>query len=191
MELEDLGYTEKWIDYGLLTEEILSDQLSKFQNDEDQNTEHYRYGTFKHWLSLKNQFTELEIVQFIELALEDSDQLMSGSAVKDLFTHPKISDDQFNLIKTELSKFGDWTVKLIQREELKKKIESEPLTEKLVQWCIDHRQLFNENFLIELIINKADEIEIVDQFNTNDFGKRIRNLANEKIKRIKKVDNNA
>lgn len=190
MELEDLGYTNKWVEYGLLTEEILTNQFSEFQKGEDQNTEHYRYGTFKYWLSSKNQFTNLEIDQFIELALEDSDQLMAGSAVKELFTHPDISDYQFNLIKKELSKFGDWTIKLIQREELKKRIESENLTEELVQACINHRQVFNENVLIELIIDKADGIEIVDQFTEIDFGKRIRNLANEKIKRMKKAGNN-
>ena len=190
MELKDLGYTEKWVDYGLLTEEILTDQFSEFQKGEDPNTEHYRYGTFKHWLSLKNQFTNLEIERFIELALEDSDQLMAGSAAKDLFTHPNISDNQFDWIKTELSKFGAWTIKLIQREELKKRIEKETLTKELVQSCIKHRQVFNENVLIELVINKAGEIDIVDQFTTNDFGKRIKNLANEKIKRIKKAGNN-
>jgi hypothetical protein len=112
---------------------------------------------------------------------------MAGSAVKDLFTHPDISDIQFYSIKKELFKLGDWTIKLIQREELKKRIETEPLTKKLVQSCINHWQIFNENVLIELIIDKADAIEIVAQFTTNDFGKRIRNLANEKIKRIRKA----
>ncbi len=185
-----MGYTEKWVDYGFLTEEILINQFSEFQKGDSKNAEHYRYGTFKYWLDPKNQFTNLEIEQFIELALEDSDQFMAGSALKELFTHPDISDHQFNLIKKELSKFGDWAIKLIQREELKKKIEREPLTKELVQACINHRQVFNENVLIELIIDKANGIEIVHQFTEKEFGQRIRNLANEKIKRIRKADYN-
>lgn len=185
MELEDLGYNQKWVEYGLLTEETLTNQLSKFQKDGDQNSEHYRYGAFKSWLDHKTEFTSLEINQFIELALGDADQIMAGSAVKALFTHRNISDNQFNLIKTELPKFGDWTIKLIQREELKKRIEREPLTKGLVQSCINYRQAFKDNVLIELVIDEADEISIVDQFTANDFGKRIKNLANEKIKIIK------
>ncbi len=121
MEIEELGYNHKWIEYGLLTKEILDYQLAEFQKGEDRNTEHYRYGTFRTWLRTKNHFTNREIEQFIELALNDPDQLMAGAAVKDLFTHPNISDEQFDLIKKELSKFGDWTLKLIQREELKRK----------------------------------------------------------------------
>jgi hypothetical protein len=186
MKLEDLGYTKKWVDYGLLTEEILADQISEFQEGEDQNLEHYRYGTFKSWLERKGEFTNSEISQFVELALEDSDQLMAGSAVKELFTHPNISDNQFILIKTLLPRFGNWTLKLIQREELKRRIENELLTEGLVRACIDYRQLFNENSLIELIIDKAEGIEILNLFTENDFGKGIRNRALEKIRRIKK-----
>ncbi len=186
MELEDLGYTKKWVDYGFLTEEILDYQLSEFQKGEDQNCEHYRYGTFKNWINQKSGFTNLEIKQFIELALEDSDLIMAGSAVKDLFTNPKISNHQYDLIKKELSKFGDWTIKLIHREGLKKRLESEPLTNELVHSCIHHLQSFNENFLIELIIDKADRIEMINQFTTSDFGKKIRNLANEKIECIKR-----
>jgi hypothetical protein len=75
---------------------------------------------------------------------------------------------------------------LIQREELKRRIENELLTEGLVRACIDYRQLFNENSLIELIIDKAEGIEILNLFTENDFGKGIRNRALEKIRRIKK-----
>lgn len=186
MKLEDLGYTKKWFDYGLLTEEILANQISECQNGEDQNLEHYRYGSFKNWLLRKGEFTNREISQFVELALEDSDQLMAGSAVKELFTHPNISDTQFIMIKTLLPKFGNWTLKLIQRVELKRRIENEPLTEEIVQCCINYQKQFNENNLIELIIDKAERMEILNLFTANDFGKGIRNRAIEKIRRIKK-----
>ena len=189
MNLQDLGYSEKWVNYGLLTSEILNKQLAEYQIDQDQNTEHYRYGTFKDLLSQKKHFTNLEISQFIGLIFEDSNELMAGSALKELFIHTGISDEQFDLIKIELSKFGDWTNKIIQREELKKKIESEDLSEHLINKCINHKNQFSENALIELIIDKANNIELIHQFSENDFGKRIRNLAKEKIIRLKKAGN--
>lgn len=186
MKLEELGYTDKWIEYGILTNEILTNQFSEFQKIENQHTEHYRYGTLKNWLNQKNKFTNLEINRFIELAFEDPNELMAGSAVKELFTHPDLSEDQFNLIKIELSKFGEWTDKLIQREVLKKRILAENVSDDLIQQCIVYRKSFNDNSLINLIIDKVDRIAIIEQFTSNDFGKRIRNQASEKIRRIKK-----
>lgn len=184
MNFTDLGYTKKWLDYGLLTEEILNRQYVEFQKGEDLNIEHYRYATFLNWLNLKEYFTDVEIKNYIELALEDKDVLMAGAAVKELFTHSKISRSQFELIKQELPQFGNWTVKLIQREELKKSIENNKLTKDLVKQCINHSKQFNENILIELIIHKTNKMEIIEQFTKVDFGKKIRNLANEKLRSL-------
>lgn len=189
MELNDLGYTDKWVSYGFLNKDILDNQLIEFRKGEDQNTEHYRYGTFLNWLSRKDSFTDQEVQNFIELALEDDDELMAGSAVKELFTSFQINDIQFDIIKSQLPKFGEWTIKLISREELKNKIENENLTEGLLRKCISHANEFNENVLIELIIEQADNSEFIAEFATNDYGEKIRNLANEKLKRLKKADN--
>lgn len=180
MKLEDLGYSKKWIDYGLLTIETLRKQFSEFQKG-DRNREHYRYATFVNWLNEKIGFSDLEIKQFIELAVEDSNQLMAGSAIKNLFIHSKISTAQSELIKNVLPEFGPWTNQFIQREELKKRVESENLTEELIKKCIDHREKFKENILIELIIKKSDKIETIAQFAQNGYGKSVRNLANEKL----------
>ncbi|MEL6537672.1 MAG: hypothetical protein AAFQ98_19785, partial [Bacteroidota bacterium] len=112
MKLEELGYTEKWMEYGLLTEEALAQQYADLQNGVDHNTEHYRYGTFMSWLNQKTEFTDAEIEEFIELAMNDSDQLMAGSAVKVLFTHPGITKYQFSSPGSKLGKSGFYQVKL-------------------------------------------------------------------------------
>lgn len=119
--MEVLGYTEKWIEYGFLTEEILQNQLAEFEKGEDQNTEHYRYGAFLYWFDQRNAFSDTEVEHYIELALNDPHELMAGSAIKELFTSSKITDTQYDLIKRELPKFGKWTTKLIQKEEIKRK----------------------------------------------------------------------
>jgi hypothetical protein len=189
MELKDLGYTDKWIRYGLLNKEILNDQFLEFQKGEDQNTEHYRYGTFLNWLRGKENLTNQEIENFIELALEDEDELMAGSAVKELFTSPQITANQFDLVKQRLPKIGAWTTKLISREVLKKKIKNENLTNDLFRKCIIHTKEFDENVLVELIIKETENSDFITQFTTDDYGKKIRNLAKEKLKRIKKAGN--
>lgn len=120
MELNALGYTDKWIKYGLLNKTILKTQFEKFQKGDDKNTEHYRYEAFLSWLREKESLTDQEIKNYLELALEDSDKSMAGSAAKELFTSPKIIGSQFDFIKKQLPKFGSWTNKLIKREELKR-----------------------------------------------------------------------
>jgi len=130
------------------------------------------------WLWSKENLTNQEIENFIELALEDQHELMAGSAVKELFTFPQITANQFDLVKQQLPKFGDWTTKLISRETLKKKIQNESLTHDLIRECVEHTKEFKENVLVVLIINETENSEFVTQFTTDDYGKKIRNLAN-------------
>ena len=189
MELEDLGYTIKWVEFGLIDEDVLNLQFGEFLKGEDQNTEHYRYGTFLHWLRSKKELTDLEINNYIELAIEDPNEFMAGSAMKELLTAPQITEKQFELVKSKLPQFGDWTKKLINRETLKKRILSEALTGELFEKCVKHAKEFKENALVELIIHKTNEMIFLSELSTNNYGKRIRNMANEKIKRIKKAGN--
>ncbi|WP_156039969.1 hypothetical protein [Aureispira sp. CCB-QB1] len=46
MDYKKLGYSKKWLEYGLLNESILKMQLDEFAKGGDANTEHYRYWTF-------------------------------------------------------------------------------------------------------------------------------------------------
>lgn len=122
IELTKLGYTEKWIRFSFLDKKTLEKQLINFENGDDPNTEHFRYQSFINWLATKEELTDLEIQNFIELALEDEDQVMTGSAVVQLLRHPKITDNQFKFIAEKLSIFGLWTMKVIERERLKRKL---------------------------------------------------------------------
>ncbi|WP_420571726.1 hypothetical protein [Kordia sp.] len=124
-ELTKLGYTEKWIRFGLLDQDILTKQIISFQNGDDSNTEHFRYQTFINWLETKADVNDVEIQNFVELAVEDKDQLMAGSAIVQLLRHPEITDNQFKFISEKLSTFGSWTKKVIEREQLKRKSQHE------------------------------------------------------------------
>ncbi len=147
--------------------ETLTSQLSEFKKDE-----HYRYAAFLNWVNQKDQFTDVEIEEYIELALNDPNGLMAGSAVKALFICPQISESQFHLIKQKLPKFGDWTNKLIRREDLKKTIKNEKLTDDILKKCVEYSKEFKENVLIELIINRTDNAVIIEEFTKSDYGKR-------------------
>lgn len=53
-ELLKLGFTNLWIETGLLTEQQFDKLLEEFDKSDDKNTEHYRYGTFRKYLTKKN-----------------------------------------------------------------------------------------------------------------------------------------
>ncbi len=182
MKLQDLGYTNKWIEYGFIDLEIIKIQLDEFNKGNDLNAEHYRYRTFINWLESKDAFTDIEIENYFKLASEDPDSLMAGSAVKELFISSKITNSQFELIKSKLPELGNWTKKLILRESLKRRILNEKLSKELVDQCIIYKKEFNDSLLIELIIKATNEVEFLIDFTNGDFGKRIKNLAIEKIK---------
>lgn len=181
VEFKGLGYSDKWLEYGFIDERILDHQYAEFRKGNDRNIEHYRYRSFSNWLSKKEKFTDSEIENFIELATEDNDQLMAGSAVKLLFSSPQISGDQFDLIRQKLPAFGDWTTKLIRREVLVRRIRKEKLTQNLVAESILYSREFKENILVRLIIEKTDDPDLIAEFTKSDYGKKVRNLANEKL----------
>ena len=49
--LKRLGYTNEWIEFGILTEEEILAQYDEINTSEDQNAEHYRAGSFQYYLS--------------------------------------------------------------------------------------------------------------------------------------------
>ena len=125
MDILKLGYTKKWIDYGFLTEEILSKQIAEFEKEGGKPVEHYRYNSFVNWLKGREALNNEEVNNFILLCTDDKNDRMSGSAIKDLFVSDKISDEQFEIIKLKLPQFGEWTEKLTTREVFTRRVNRE------------------------------------------------------------------
>jgi len=186
MELTKLGYTEKWIEYGLLDDSILQMQIIEFEKGHDTNTEHYRYGLFIDWLRKKERFTNNEIDNYIELAIDDPNKLMAGSAVKELFKSSKLNSSQFEKIKSILPKFGEWTQKLIQGETLLRRLNNENLTNELFEECF----AFGNKGILSLIIETSDNERFILELSENGSSKGLRNMAKVKLKKIRKAANN-
>jgi hypothetical protein len=191
MKLAKLGYTPKWIKFNLLNETIFNEQLEELENlgkDEEANIEHFRYYTFINWLESKKSISDKEIENYLLLAHEDEHQIMAGSAVRSLYLSPIITDEQFEGLKEKLAEFGDWTQKLIIREDLNRRLEKEEITFEFYQECLAYKNKFEDSRLLVAIIAKTEDEKILNDFETNGCGKRIRTLAS---KRLRKVTNNA
>ncbi len=181
MKLKQLGYTQKWIDYGVLSPQQFETQWNEFSSGKDPHTEHYRYQTTVDFLKNHERFTDKEVKNFMEFLLTDSDPGFAGAAAVELFTHPKLSAEQMEYVKTELPKFGNWTQKIIHREELKKRIENEPISEELFEGALAFHQKYNSNFLLEIILNKTENKHIIRSLTQAKFSKKLRNLAKQKL----------
>ena len=96
-DLELLGYSPKWVEYGDLTPEFLLAQVARFHSSHDKNTEHYRYAAFKH-LQRRAALSDLEFDQYVELATLDPDPGMGTAAIIDLVHHPGLTETQFEAI---------------------------------------------------------------------------------------------
>ncbi len=77
----EFGYTQKWFDYGVLDRAFYERQVEAFNIDSEMTSEHYRYAAFVRWMRGRTSATELELVQFVNLALEDEDSRIAGSVI--------------------------------------------------------------------------------------------------------------
>lgn len=184
MKLSKLGYTKKWIRYEFLTPEMFEKQLNHFIASEEKIQENYRFTSFVNWLEQKDKLTDREIENFIELAMEDSNEHMAGSALKELIESPKISDKQFEHLKIQFSTFGDWTKKIVLKETLIRRLNNEPLTIELFEECLLYKTTFKDSRLLISIINHSEDMDILSRIIESPVGKRLKTMADKKINKL-------
>lgn len=185
-QLKILGYHQNWLDFGILTPEILTLQIANFHNGDDKNTEHFRYGCFMDFIRRNEQFSDVQIEHFITLAQQDDDNLMAGSALKMLFESQKLTPTQFDKVKEVLPNFGDWAVKLIEKNRLMITLSEQPFTDESLKECLEFSKTYQSNVLLQIIVEQTEDKAILERFTTDKFGKKIRNLAKQKLKRLQK-----
>jgi|GEM_PF-2480152 len=72
--LERLGFTQDWIDYGIISEEFVFKLFDEILNSEDQNAEHYRSGAFGKYIKSKDSLTNEEIRKIFKLQDDGPDK---------------------------------------------------------------------------------------------------------------------
>jgi len=145
-KLTKFGYTNLWLDYGILTIEYLFDQEQLFEKSKDKNSEHYRYNTFKHYLSFKNTLSDIEFDNYLQLTFIDKDNSMAGSATIDLFNRVDLTNFPFEKLCKKMGYFGKWTEKVVKRQTWLKAMDirsalpkfKNTLENEFCKACLDH-----------------------------------------------------
>ncbi|MGI4872592.1 MAG: hypothetical protein ACRYFX_15620 [Janthinobacterium lividum] len=135
--LATFGYSEQWLEYGILTTKFLTKQYRVFHSSEDKHTEHYRYGAFRNFLDHRISLTDQELAGYLQLTLTDKYFIMGGAAAQDLFTEVALTTEQFEWVCKKIGEFpGDWTAKLLTRQRLLRQLKNTELTAPLFEECL-------------------------------------------------------
>lgn len=114
-KLSILGYSQLWLDSGVLTNEKLEEQIKQLNTGEDNNTEHYRYRTLTDYFSTRTFFDDHSLKEVLQLLQSDSDKTMAGSATLNLLKQSGLNDQQFETVAGFLQTFGAWTTQQIDK----------------------------------------------------------------------------
>jgi hypothetical protein len=114
--LTKLGYSKDWLNNGILTENILTEQYRKLCLGEDDKTEHYRFRTLCDYFKSKAFFDNNILRHILQLLQNDVDISMASSATILLLKNKALTDPQFDTVADFLkATFGERTIKYIDK----------------------------------------------------------------------------
>ena len=183
-KLTKFGYTNLWLEYGILTIEQLIAQEQEFNNCDDRNTEHYRYGTFYYYLCSKTELSDVEFDNYLALTMNDKDTIMAGSAAADLFRLIDLTQSQFQKLCTTIRHFGEWTTKVVIQQKLLMKLKQSELTDDVFMECIENGDAAVHEYLLEIT-----NIVQLQKLVVKGKNRKIRNIATEKLKKLTRQKN--
>ena len=174
--LELLGYSSKWVEYGLLTPELLDQQVRYYQTGKDTNTEHYRYAAFKE-IQRRRTFSDLEFERYVDLAASDPDPAMGRAALIDLIYHRGLIEAQWEtvLVHPRLQELP----KLVKKERLLKELRAPNVTLETLQRCVDEGDGWVQRAVLDLPELPRSIVETLHQSGRN---KAVRNIAGVRLK---------
>jgi hypothetical protein len=73
--LQRLGYTQEWLEFGVISKELVLQQYQAIQTAEDTNAEHYRWGGFLTYLRSKEALTDEEVDHIFQLSDHGPDKM--------------------------------------------------------------------------------------------------------------------
>lgn len=182
-DMEKLGYSQKWLEYGILDKEMFLKQLEDFKDTGHSGFEHYRYGAFIHWLKSRKSATNKEITNYIDLALSDEDQAMGESAIVELLGVSWLESEHFELVKIHAAKLGDWAKKKIKRHELLRDLKDRSLDNDLFNACLKQQDSIVHEALIEHPDITKEMMKFLSEKGAN---KAVRNRAIQHLETTKR-----
>ncbi len=174
--LKRLGFTEQWLEFGIVTEEYALELYEEITVSEDKNAEHYRGWAFSEYLKSKNSLSDQEIKDIFTLKDNGPDNCdLHGDRIFALLHSDLLTDLQLE----ELAIYPEVLQRPLQKLYLRKKmiltVESNG-----VDYCFPDITKANDPDVNEYVIHREDiELKHINWFKENGGNKRIRNIAKQ------------
>ena len=177
-ELNLLGYTEKWLQSGILKPERLMEQVNALQSpDGDPYTEHYRFGTWCDFINGKDQWADQEISDCLQIAYEDEDKTMAFSAVLVLLRCRSLTDEQFETLQLHpVFRLFDVS-KTYSQQKLLRTIDREGAKRSVIEECLDKGDDKVHRRLLEFQLERETLARLAKAGAT----KAVRNIAKQRL----------
>lgn len=108
--LEALGYTEEWLESGVLERPLLTQQHQRLLEGGTRKTGKYRSQTLSAWLATDGPIDDGQLDACLSFSAADPDTKLLGAAISELIQSPRLSLEQ-------LERIARSDPKLVQRHE--------------------------------------------------------------------------
>jgi hypothetical protein len=176
--LEKLHCSLLWLDYDLLDSEFWLKQYSKYQTSDDKHTEHYRFAAFQAVLNNRESLDQTTIVRYIELAIADSDQLMTGTALALLIEWTGLTDTQLQQLSSHPAYNKPFLQKVTQRVLLVRELHLAGITDESFGRFLDSQDEAVHRTLLSISDIRPDHLRLLIDQGAN---KAIRNMAKRRL----------
>jgi hypothetical protein len=145
--LEALGYTEGWLQAGLLDRTLLAEQFERMQSGGTKKIAKYRAQAVATWMTESGLLSDEEIDAFLNVMKEDPDSKMANTAIGELIQSPRVDLKQLERIARSDRKLMRRHEALIRRTFLTHQMEA-GVTDDHMNQVIDYKDAAIQTSLI-------------------------------------------
>jgi Rps23 Pro-64 3,4-dihydroxylase Tpa1-like proline 4-hydroxylase len=173
IKIRQLGYTQEWIESGIINEQQLLDQIDELNKSDDKNAEHYRWNAYIQYLKSKTNLSDQEIRNIINL--HDSDECdLSVSRIIELLNSNLLNNEQVNELGQDPIIEEEPIRKIYTRHKIMRELKNSGLSEDLFEKIKQN----NDSYIQEEVL-KSNSINLaqLEWLELNGVTRKIRNIS--------------
>ncbi|MGR6874589.1 hypothetical protein ACU6U9_20365 [Pseudomonas sp. HK3] len=171
-----LGFTEEWIEFGIITEGYVLELNEEITTSEDKNAEHYRGWAFSEYLKSKSSLSDREVCNIFKIQDNGPDKCdLHGDRIYSLLHSNLLTDLQLEELEVYPEVLQPPLQKLYFRKRIIRKVDANG-----VDACFSDITNANDPDVNEYVIRCEDiNLKHINWFKENGGNKRIRNIAKQ------------
>lgn len=180
--LQQLGYSRRWLETGVLNLPTLLQQWEGYGTAERPASEHCRFATFRQYLSSRSKLSDIELAAYLELAHQDPDQSMAQAALMAVAFWPHLTPMQYAALEQDPRFAAPVFQKRFQRERWLRDLAEMPLTSDRFAAAFASGDREVQRYLVtrpELTLPQA--LQLAEQ----GINRTVRHLATQRVQQLK------